>query len=203
MTTDAPSRPATRATDFSRTQALLGSLDSRVPAAGAFRRFSKLVWGDGALGAGHKQLVAVAAAHATRCHYCIEYHARAARRLGLDLDEVLEAAFVTSAVEAHAAGDAPGDPAEPDSRVARAVAARRAFVDAAFAPGLLEPGLKHLVAAAVAVVKERPDLAAEYAATARAEGVGPDQLTEATLVAQVMKAGAAYAHTAGVVEAWD
>jgi len=68
--------------------------------AESFRAFSKSVFADGAVSAKTKQLIAVAVAHVTQCPYCIRGHSRAALRLGVTAEEIMEAIWVASEMRA-------------------------------------------------------------------------------------------------------
>jgi AhpD family alkylhydroperoxidase len=61
------------------------------------------VFGDGALPAKTKHLIAVAAAHVTRSPYCIKYHTAAALQAGLTQKELMEAIWVAILMSAGAA----------------------------------------------------------------------------------------------------
>ncbi len=69
----------------------------------AFRAFSEVVFGDGALSTKTKQLIAVAAAHVTQCPYCIRAHSKAALRSGASREEIMEAIWVAAEMRAGAA----------------------------------------------------------------------------------------------------
>lgn len=69
----------------------------------AFRALIEVVFGDGALSAKTKQLIAVAAAHVTQCPYCIRGHTKAALRSGASREEIMEAIWVASEMRAGAA----------------------------------------------------------------------------------------------------
>lgn len=69
----------------------------------AFRAFSKAVFAEGALDTRTKQLIAVAVAHVTQCPWCIESHAKAARRAGASPEQVMEAIWVAAEMRAGAA----------------------------------------------------------------------------------------------------
>lgn len=58
---------------------------------------------DGAIPAKYRQLIAIAVALTTQCPYCIEGHAKAARRVGASREEVAEATFIAAALRAGAA----------------------------------------------------------------------------------------------------
>lgn len=66
----------------------------------AFDAFSRQVFGDGALSAKIKQIVAVAVAHVTQCPYCIKGHTKAALRAGATPAELMEAIWVAAEMRA-------------------------------------------------------------------------------------------------------
>jgi AhpD family alkylhydroperoxidase len=69
----------------------------------AFQGFSRAVFAAGALDAKTKQLIAVAAAHVTRCPYCIRGHTKAALRAGATQNEPMEGIWVAAEMRAGAA----------------------------------------------------------------------------------------------------
>ncbi|WCK52769.1 carboxymuconolactone decarboxylase family protein [Aneurinibacillus sp. Ricciae_BoGa-3] len=66
----------------------------------AFQSFSETAMAAGTLTNKEKEIIAVAVAHATECPYCIDVHTRKAKAAGASLEELVEAAFVTAAIEA-------------------------------------------------------------------------------------------------------
>lgn len=79
----------------------LPKLGSHAPAAwDAFREFDKAALADGAIPKKYKELMAVAVALTTQCPYCIEIHAKAARKAGATEEELAETAFVSAALRA-------------------------------------------------------------------------------------------------------
>lgn len=86
------------------TRALAERRRALAPAAEeAFQAFSKAVFADGALDQRSKQLIAVAVAHVTQCPWCIEGHAKAARRAGASDAQIMEAIWVAAEMRAGAA----------------------------------------------------------------------------------------------------
>jgi AhpD family alkylhydroperoxidase len=83
----------------------------RLPALGAaasgaweaFRAFDQAALADGAIPKKYKHLMAIAVAMTTQCSYCIDVHARAARKAGASEEELAEAVFVAAALRAGAA----------------------------------------------------------------------------------------------------
>jgi AhpD family alkylhydroperoxidase len=65
-----------------------------------FVAFDKAAMAEGAISKKHKELMAVAVALTTQCHYCIEIHANNARKAGATDEELAEVAFVAAALRA-------------------------------------------------------------------------------------------------------
>ena len=65
--------------------------------------FDEKVFEEGALTTKTKELIAIGAAHVTRCPYCIEIHVNSAKRAGASVEEIAEAVFVGIAMNAGAA----------------------------------------------------------------------------------------------------
>ncbi len=68
----------------------------------SWSNFNGKVFNEGVLPAKTKELIAVAAAHITRCPYCIAGHTRAARKAGATEEEIAEAILVAVAMSAGA-----------------------------------------------------------------------------------------------------
>lgn len=68
----------------------------------SFGDFNNKVFSEGALSSKTKELIAVAAAHITRCPYCIDGHTKRAKQLGASEEEIAEAIFVAAAMNAGA-----------------------------------------------------------------------------------------------------
>ena len=68
----------------------------------SFFAFNSRVFEEGALPVKTKELIAVAAAHITRCPYCIAGHTRGAKKVGATDEEIAEAIFVAIALNAGA-----------------------------------------------------------------------------------------------------
>jgi AhpD family alkylhydroperoxidase len=71
--------------------------------AKAFRAFTETVFGEGAIPAKTKELIAVAVAHVTQCPYCIRSHTVAAVRHGVTAEQIMEAIWVAAEMRAGAA----------------------------------------------------------------------------------------------------
>ncbi|MGA2158309.1 MAG: carboxymuconolactone decarboxylase family protein [Dehalococcoidia bacterium] len=66
----------------------------------AFLDFDGKVFAEGSLNVKTKELIAVACAHITQCPYCIEGHAKRAKKAGATPEEIAEAIFVAVAMRA-------------------------------------------------------------------------------------------------------
>lgn len=66
----------------------------------AFQTFQNRVFADGALDRKTKQIIAVALAHATQCHLCIQSHTRSALNAGATPRELMEAAWIAAEMRA-------------------------------------------------------------------------------------------------------
>ena len=71
--------------------------------ATALFTFDQKVFEAGTLSVKTKELIAVGAAHITRCPYCIAGHVKRARKAGATDEEIAEAVFVGIAMSAGAA----------------------------------------------------------------------------------------------------
>src|SRR5205814_10656130 len=70
----------------------------------AFVEFDKTVGRHGgAIPRKYRELIAIAVACTTQCHYCLDVHTRAARGAGATREEVTEAALLAAALRAGAA----------------------------------------------------------------------------------------------------
>jgi len=92
--------------DSSRKELLagIGKLIRMQPdTAAAFGAFDQQVFKEGTLSTKVKELIAIGAAHATRCPYCIEAHVDRALKAGATDEEIAEAVFVGVSLNAGAA----------------------------------------------------------------------------------------------------
>jgi AhpD family alkylhydroperoxidase len=87
-------------TDTRKYFAKLGGLKKDL--LGSFGDFNSKVFAEGALSVKNKELIAVAAAHITRCPYCIDGHTKRAKLAGATDEEIAEAIFVAAAMNAGA-----------------------------------------------------------------------------------------------------
>ena len=87
-------------TDTRKYFAKLGGLNKDLMAS--FGAFNSKAFEEGTLSVKTKELIAVAAAHITRCPYCIAGHTRRAKQAGCTEQEIAEAIFVAVAMSAGA-----------------------------------------------------------------------------------------------------
>jgi AhpD family alkylhydroperoxidase len=79
----------------------LRKLNELAPAAFAgFVAFDEAAFKDGAIPLKYKELMAVAVALTTQCPYCIEIHAKKARKAGATEQELAETTLVAAALRA-------------------------------------------------------------------------------------------------------
>lgn len=187
---------------------IVGALERLHAGPKAFRTFSAPVWRAGKLSEKDKHLVAVAIAQITRCAFCIEHHAALARKCGATEAEALAVSYVSAALESIGDGtlsvvdgalSIDDETAVRDTRVAQA---RLQFVQAVFTTDVIDDALIWVTAAAVAFTQsheQRRQVLHDQALVARAH---PEALEEAYAIAVVLRAGAVYAHTLHVVDAF-
>jgi len=162
----------------------------------AFAQFDRKVFKPGALTKKEKEILAVAIAHATKCPYCIDVHTKKAKRAGASLEELVEAVFVVSAMEAGVAAN---------SNEMRDNGFSQGYTD--FSHSVLEAGhlsraYKELIAAAAAFAIQCPGLADRHMKNSMELGITNEQLDEAISVASALKAGSAYAHLLQVLDSY-
>lgn len=77
-------------------------LELKPDLATALFTFDQKVFEEGTLSTKIKELIAIGAAHITRCPYCIEGHVKRAKKAGASDEEIAEAIFVGIAMNAGA-----------------------------------------------------------------------------------------------------
>lgn len=155
----------------------------------AFAQFDRNIFKHGALTKKEKEIIAVAVAHVTKCHYCIDVHIKKAKAQGATLEELVEAVFVVSAVEA-------GEVME------HASLAYANFYEAAFKQGNISGELKALIAVAATCILQNFELMDYYTKQALERGATKEQIIEAKYVASALKAGSVYAHMIHLYESF-
>ncbi|WP_174615803.1 carboxymuconolactone decarboxylase family protein [Virgibacillus ihumii] len=191
--------------------------------AKAFSEFDAGVFKEGALTKKEKEIIAVAIAHVTECPYCIDIHTKNAKKEGAALEELVEAVFVTSSVEAGGAvthstnmHNALSDDAD-DSLYERSnlknlnelgkhakdgFQGYSGFNSAAMKEGKLSKKFKEIVAVAVGHATLCPYCIDVHTKGANKEGATREELSEAVLVASALLAGGSYAHIANLIESY-
>ncbi|GAA0599034.1 hypothetical protein GCM10009001_14100 [Virgibacillus siamensis] len=191
--------------------------------AKAFADFDSGVFTEGTLTKKEKEIIAVSIAHVTECPYCIDTHTKKAKKEGASLEELVEAVFVTSAVEAGGAvthstnmHNALADDAD-DSLYERSnlknlkelgkhakdgFQGYSGFNSAAMKEGELSKKFKEIVAVAVGHATLCPYCIDVHTKGAHKEGATREELSEAVLVASALLAGGSYAHIANLIESY-
>ncbi|CAG9222329.1 CMD domain-containing protein [Paraburkholderia tropica] len=187
---------------------IVGALERRHAGPKAFRALSAPVWRAGRLSEKDKHLVAVAIAQITRCAFCIEHHAALARQCGATEAEALAVSYVSAALESIGEGTLSvthGALSIEDEAAVRGMSvaqARLAFAQSVFATDAIDAPLVWITAAAVAYAQSNDARRQALHAQALAADAHPDALNEAYAIAVVLRAGAVYAHTLHVTDAF-
>lgn len=190
----------------------------------AYNNFDNQVFKDGALSLKEKEIIAVAMAHVTQCPYCIDIHTKNAKKAGASLEELAEAVFVASALEAGGAvthsthiPNATDDNAD-DALYTRSNLKKlgnlgkddpdgfkgyNEFSAAAMKAGALSVKFKEIIAVATAMVTQCPYCIDVHAGNADEQGATREELSEAVLVASALRAGGAYAHMANMIQSYE
>ena len=189
----------------------------------AFAEFNKLAMRDGALSARSKELIAIAAAHATGCPYCIDIHVTTGRKLELSREELFEAIAVSALAKAYSAFyhgihalNAFRDDRPDELYVRSDLAAIEQFeaIDEELYTSFLEfrkraldghrVGRKDkaLIAVAVAHITGCAYSLEAFTALAKEEGAVAGEVAETVLVAAALKAGSAMAHRVNAYQAF-
>lgn len=190
----------------------------------AFNDFNVTVFKEGALTIKEKEIIAVAIANITQCPYCIDSHTRKAKKAGASLEELVEAVFVASAVEAggavthcthvHNAKNAEAS----DVLYARsnlkhlsnlvkyapeAFKGYQTFSAATTKEGKLSAKFKEIIATAAGVASQCPYCIDVHAKKAEQLGATSEELAEAIMVTSTLRAGATYAHMANMIQSYE
>lgn len=190
----------------------------------AYKHFSQTVWKEGVLSSREKESIAVAVAHSTKCHYCIDHHTKKAKRAGATLKQLAEAVMVTAAIEGqgavtHAVNalasyeedgeiniyqrtnldklDAAKEFVSPQYEAAYK------FFTAAFQSGEITTKLKNLIAIAVTHTTESPYLIQLYTESAKKEGASKEEILESIFIASLMKAGGTISYISDLIQAYE
>ncbi|MFF2446543.1 carboxymuconolactone decarboxylase family protein [Neobacillus sp. NPDC058068] len=190
----------------------------------AFNDFNVAAFKEGALSKKEKEMIAVAITHVTQCPYCIDAHTKNAKKAGASLEELAEAVFVTTAVEAggtithstHVHNAKAHDASDvlyarsnlknlgqlgkfaPDG-----FKGYQAFSTAATKAGKLSTKFKEIIAVAVANATQCPYCIDVHTKNAEKQGATSEELAEAIIVTSAVRAGASYAHMANMIQSYQ
>jgi AhpD family alkylhydroperoxidase len=190
----------------------------------AFNDFNIAVFKEGSLTVKEKEIVAVAIAHITECPYCIEAHTKKAKRAGASLEELVEAIFVATAVEAggvvthstHVHNAKNVD--TPDVLYARSnlknlsklgkfapegFKGYSVFSAAATKEGKLTAKFKEIIATASGIASQCPYCIDVHTKKAEKLGATSEELAEAIMVTSALRAGGSYAHMANMIQSYQ
>ncbi|MEK3799300.1 carboxymuconolactone decarboxylase family protein [Peribacillus sp. FSL H8-0477] len=189
----------------------------------AFAEFNSTVLKEGALSRKEKEIIAVAIAHVTECPYCIDIHTNSAKAEGATLEELVEAVFVVSGLEAGSAvthSTHMSNALDTDANDAlynrsnlknldqlkaaapEGFAAYSQFSAAAMKAGTLTAKFKEIIAVAVAHATQCPYCIDVHTKNADKQGATKEELAEAVLVTAALLAGGAYAHITNLIESY-
>lgn len=190
----------------------------------AFTKFEKAVFQEGKLTKKEKEIIAVTIAHVTQCPYCIDSHTRKAKAQEASLEELAEAVFVVSSVEAGGAVTHSThmqnalDPDADDALYERSNLQKMGnlknwaaegfkgysqFSATAMKAGKLSKKFKEIIAVAVAHATLCPYCIDVHTKGAQKQGATKEELSEAILVASTLLSGGAYAHMANMIESYE
>jgi AhpD family alkylhydroperoxidase len=189
--------------------AILTALERSHPDARAFRGLSAPVWRLGAISIKDKHLLAVAVAQITRCAYCIEHHAILAKHEGASRQEALAASYLSAPLSAFGTAVISIDQGhllctDDESAVdAKPIAdARLAFARKVFANETLPLTLRWTIGAATAYAQDNEARRITFHQEALAAGASSNALDEAYAIVVALRAGAIYAHTLAIADAF-
>lgn len=190
----------------------------------AYSEFNSTVLQDGALSRKEKIIIAVAIAHAKEDAYSIYIHTRTAKAEEVSLEELAEAVFVSSALEAGGAVahsshmQNASDPNAPDAFYDKSNVKKlnnlkewapdgyKAYSDfsaAAMKEGKLSAKLKEIIAVGTAHVTECPYCIDAHTKKAEKNGATKEELSEAILVTSAVLAGGPYAHMVNLIQSYE
>lgn len=190
----------------------------------AFDHFNRAIFNEGALSIKEKEIIAVAIAHITQCPYCIDSHTKKAKKAGASLEELVEAVFVATAVEAGGAvthgthvfnakdADA-SDVLYARSNLKKLQSISQfapegfkgysALSNVAMKEGKLTAKFKEIIATASGIASQCPYCIDVHTKKAEKLGATSEELAEAILVASSLRAGGCYAHMANMMESYQ
>lgn len=190
----------------------------------AFGTFDKATFEDGTLAKKEKEIIAVSIAHVTQCPYCIDAHTKSAKKEGVSLEELAEAVFVVTGVQAGGAVthsthmqnalDSEADDALYERSNLKhmghlkntahdAFQAYGQFDTAVTKDGKLSTKFKEIIAVAVAHATFCPYCIDIHTKNADQAGATKEELSEAVMVTASLLAGGAYAHMANMIDSYN
>ncbi|ULT59416.1 carboxymuconolactone decarboxylase family protein [Neobacillus drentensis] len=190
----------------------------------AFNDFNVAVFKEGALTVREKEIVAVAIAHITQCPYCIDSHTKKAKSAGASLEELVEAVFVATAVEAGGAVTHSTHVHNAKNVDASDVLYARsnlknlsklgkfapegfkrysAFSAASTKEGRLTAKFKEIIATASGVASQCPYCIDVHTKKAEKLGATSEELAEAIMVTSALRAGGCFAHMANMIQSYQ
>ncbi|MCJ8008669.1 carboxymuconolactone decarboxylase family protein [Lederbergia wuyishanensis] len=189
-----------------------------------FNEFNTAVFKEGTLTKKEKEIIAVAITHVTQCPYCIDAHTKSAKKAGATLEELAEAVFVTTAVEAggtvthsthvhNAKNKEASDVLYARSNLknlgqlgkfaAEGFKGYQAFSTSSTKSGKLSAKFKEIIAVAVANATQCPYCIDVHTKNAERQGATSEELAEAIMVTSAVRAGASYAHMANMIQSYQ
>ncbi|MBS4196681.1 carboxymuconolactone decarboxylase family protein [Lederbergia citri] len=189
-----------------------------------FNEFNTAVFKEGTLTKKEKEIIAVAITHVTQCPYCIDAHTKSAKKAGATLEELTEAVFVTSAVEAggtithsthvhNAKNKEASDVLYSRSNLKNlgqlgkfapeGFKGYQAFSTASTKAGKLTTKFKEIIAVAVANATQCPYCIDVHTKNAERQGATSEELAEAIMVTAAVRSGASYAHMANMIQSYQ
>lgn len=170
---------------------------------GYYRSFSDEIFSKGVLSSQEKEIIAVAVAHSTKCVYCIHFHTKKAKKLGVSVEELLEAVTITGAIEAGNSIEFYRDALEKNSYFSNYNAESLSYIDPALKEGVLSKKIRLLTIIAVIHAISAKPLQQKALQQARENGISDEEIEDAILVTAALKAGGAVSHSAELIHAYD
>ncbi|MBS4200356.1 carboxymuconolactone decarboxylase family protein [Bacillus sp. FJAT-49732] len=190
----------------------------------AFTEFNDAVFQEGALTKKEKEIIAVAIAHVIQSPYWINSYTKRAKQEGASLEELVEAAFVASGIEAggvvtHSTHiQNAQNPEAEDVLYARSNLKQLSFIGknahigfrgysnfsaTSTKAGTLSAKFKETIAVAVAHATQCPYCIDVHTRNAVKAGATNKELSEAVLVTSALLAGGAYAYLDNMIECYE
>ncbi|WP_028775685.1 carboxymuconolactone decarboxylase family protein [Shimazuella kribbensis] len=190
--------------DFKETQKHLTQVPKRIREQyGYYRAFSDEIFSKGVLTAQEKEILAIAVAHVTKCIYCIRFHTKKAKKLGVSIEELLEAVTITGAIEAGNTLYAYQENREKADYFPNHSADRLSYIDPAKKEGVLSKKIRLLTIVAVSHALPSASLQQKSLQQARENGLSDAEIEDAILVTAALKAGGAVSHAAELVSEYN